>query len=84
MGEHWAGMIVRYVDGNENRFAFKRAEDEASVVARIEEAVNAGVLMIELEDRLLAIPWHRIKSLEVRPTPPKLPRFAVRNAHLVS
>lgn len=84
MGKHWAGLIVRYVDGNENRFAFSRAADEANVVARIEDAVNARILMIELDDRLLAIPWHRIKSLEVRPSPAKLPRFALRNAQIVS
>ena len=84
MGKHWAGLIIRYVDGNENRFAFARAADEANIVARIEQAVDAKVLMLELEDSLLVVPWHRIKSLEVRPAPPTLPRFAIRNVQVVS
>lgn len=79
----WAGMIIRYVDGNENRLAFQRAEDESQAVARVEEALKANMLILELEDRVRLIPFHQIRSIEIKPKAKVLPRYAVRDVHIV-
>ena len=84
MSDEWAGMIIRYVDGNENRIAFRRPEDASNVTARIEEILQSGVLILELEDRMMVVPFHHIKSLEVSPKPDKLPHYALRDVHIVS
>lgn len=79
----WAGMIIRYVDGNENRLAFQRTGGESQVVARVEEALKANMLILELEDRVRLIPFHQISSIEIKPKSKALPRFAVRDVHIV-
>lgn len=82
MAEHWAGMIIRHVDGKDTRIAFRKDEDAANVVARIEEVLSTGVLILELDDRLMVIPLHSIKCIEMKPKPPKIPRYALRDVHL--
>ena len=79
-----AALIIRYADGNVNKFIFTRPEDEVNALQRIEEALKSNWLVIELEDRAFLIPVHQIRNIEVRPKPPTLPKHAIRNARLVS
>ena len=79
-----ANLTINYVDGRRNRFAFLRQEDDPDAIARIQEAVASKVLILELEDRVMYIPFHSIKSVEVYPKPERLPRHAVRGVRLLS
>ena len=79
-----AGMIVRYVDGNVNKFTFTRKEDEVNAMKRIDEALTANWLVLELEDRALLIPVHSIRNIEVIPKPPSFPSYAIRNVRIVT
>ena len=62
---------------------YVRAEEVSNIATRIEKAIEANELLIELEDRLLVIPLNNIKYIEITPAPPKLPKFAIRNARLI-
>ena len=84
MSEHPnAGMIIRYLDGTESHFVFSRDDaDGAEAVTRLEEALKAGVLLVTLEDRLLAIPFGSIRNVEIVPPPKNLPRYALRDVRM--
>ena len=77
-------LTIRFVDGTESRFAFTREEDLRGSLARIEKALAANVVVLELEDRVVAIPFHNIKSIEVVPPPAILPDYAVTNVRSLS
>ena len=46
--------------------------------------LKTNTLAIETEDRLVLIPLHNVRSIEVTPPPADLPRYAVRNARVLS
>jgi hypothetical protein len=50
------------------------------IVDRIEEALNAKHLLIEVEGKLIVYPFHNIKAIEVFPAPEKLPRIVMKKA----
>jgi hypothetical protein len=58
-------------------------EEVSNIATLIEKAIEANELLIELENRLLVIPLNNIKYIEIIPAPPKLPKFAIRNARLI-
>lgn len=76
-------MVIRYVNGNEQRFEFERQEDALNVASQIKEVLSADQLMLELEDRLLVIPFQNVQYIEVAPSPDKLPSNAIRNVRLI-
>jgi hypothetical protein len=77
-----AAMIVRFVNGKELRLAFDREEDQIQAGQRIQEALAAQHLVVELSDRAMIIPVHNIEIIEVYPRPATWPRYAVRNARV--
>jgi hypothetical protein len=79
-----AALIIRYADGNVSKFIFTRPEDEINAIQRIDEALKSNWIVIELEDRAFLIPVNQVRNIEVRPKPPTLPKYAIRNARLVS
>jgi hypothetical protein len=72
-------LIIRYNDGNQDRFALMREEEDSSAVMRVEEALKSNHLFLELRDSVLIIPFQNIKSIEVTPKPKRFPRTAIRN-----
>ena len=77
-------MIVRLIDGSVHRIRFTPADDDdVQLAGRIEKAFQAQDLVLELSGRLLVIPQHSILSIELTPSPPKLPAVAIRNAQLI-
>ena len=77
-----AAMIVRFVNGKELRFTFDREEDQIQAAQRIQEALSAKHLVVDLSDRAMIIPVNNIESIQVSPPPTKWPRYAVRNARV--
>jgi hypothetical protein len=78
-----AKMIVRYVDGQSNKIVFSQTVGDLNALKRLEEAMQANCLLLEMEDRVLLIPIHQIKSIEVSPPPDKLPKYAIRGVSIV-
>ena len=86
MTEHSMGiLVIRFVDGTEERFEYARLpQDDASLVARIEEALDAKHLLVEVEGKLIVYPFHSIKAIEVSPAPAKLPRIVMKRARFTA
>jgi len=76
-------MIVRLTDGSNHRFQFSDEKgDEVTLASRIERALEAHDLVIELDGRLMIIPKSSILSMELSPTPVKVPAFTIRNGRV--
>jgi hypothetical protein len=74
-------LLIRFMDGAEERFEYARhPQDDVNLVARIEEALDARHLIIEVEGKLIVYPFHSIKAIEVSPVPEKLPRIVMKKA----
>jgi len=58
-------------------------EDELQIVKKLQDALEAKFLMIELENKLQAIPFSNVLSIEVSPPPVKLPANCIAGAKLV-
>ncbi|NTW59107.1 MAG: hypothetical protein HGB21_04825 [Nitrospirae bacterium] len=74
-------LKIHYTDGRSQRFEYERAgETMANVAQVIQEGLELGVLMLQLPDpdRLLAIPFTSIRSIEVVPPPPKLSSLVIK------
>jgi len=82
MAEVSTGFLkIRYNDGRTQRFEYERiGETMANVAKVIQEGLQLGVLMLQLPDpdRLLAIPFTSIHSIEVVPPPPKMPSLVIK------
>lgn len=78
-----ARLIVRYVDGQQNKILFSQPTDATNAMKRIEEAIKAQMLILEMEDRVLMIPFHQIKNLEVSPPPKTLPQYTLKGVRVM-
>ena len=85
MAERKTGILaIRFNDGTEERFEYARAQqDDVNLAARIEEALKANHLLVEMEGKLIVYPFHSIKAIEVFPVPEKLPRIVIKKARFV-
>jgi hypothetical protein len=76
-------LVIRFVDGTEEKFEYARhPQDDANLAARIQEVLNANHLLVEFEGKMVIYPFHGIKSIEVSPVPEKLPRIVIRKPDL--
>ena len=74
-------LVIRFMDGAEERFEYPRLpQDDVNLVARIEEALDAKHLLIEVEGKLIIYPFQSIKAIEISPSPEKLPRIVMKKA----
>ena len=76
-------LTIRFVNGSEQKFEFIRPEESASIAQRIQDALSANQLLLELEDSLLVVPFQNILTVEVSPPPPKVRGNVLRNVRLV-
>ncbi|HUJ11212.1 MAG TPA: hypothetical protein VL171_14420 [Verrucomicrobiae bacterium] len=78
-------MVVRLVDGSVKRFQIpaEKEGDELTLASRIERALQAQDLALELGVQLLVIPKHSILTVEVTPAPAKLPATAIRDGRII-
>jgi hypothetical protein len=76
-------LTIYFNDGNQIAFAFERQTDITLIVQLMKEALDKQLLVVELEDRVMAIPFSSVQRLEVRPRPEKLPPYAIRGARLL-
>jgi hypothetical protein len=84
MTEKTGTMVIRFVDGTEERLEYAGLpQDDVNMATRIEEALKAEHLLVEFEGKLVVYPFNCVKAIEVSPAPEKLPRGVLKNAHLV-
>lgn len=77
-------MTIYYTSGDKQVFEFPKQTDQKALIAgAIKELMDSKALMIELEDRTLVIPFSSIRSVEISPSPEKLPLTAIKGARLV-
>ena len=73
-------LIIRYTDGTEQIFTFpNQAADPFTLAERVQETLNARHLLLEVEGRLVVIPYENVKALEISPPPEKLPPNVIRS-----
>lgn len=77
-------LTIRYMNGNEQKFEYDRTEDELNLASKIQELLRGNQVLLELEDRLLIIPFQNIQSTEVSPSPAKLPSNVLRDICLIT
>ena len=77
-------MKVKFVNGDEEHYEFRRqVEDEIQLTKRLQEALEAKFLLIELENKVQIIPFNNVLSIEVSPPPVKFPPICIKGASLV-
>ena len=78
-------MIIHFNDGSNKLLEFPTpvADTDANLAARLKEAVDARVLILEVDGALVAIPVESIKYLQSSPALRKLPAYAIRGATFI-
>lgn len=78
-------MIIHFNDGSNKLVEFPTpvADTDANLAARLKEALDARVLILEVDGALVAIPVESIKYLQSSPAPKKLPAYAIRGASFI-
>ena len=77
-------MTVKFIDGSQENYEFPRQIiDESLLAQKIQDALDAKHLIIDLESKVQITPIHNILSIEITPPPMKLPPNAIKEARLV-
>ena len=77
-------MTVKFIDSSHENYEFPRQIiDESLLAQKIQEALDAKYLIIDLESKIQNTPIHNILSIEITPPPLKLPQNVFKEARLV-
>ena len=78
-------MTVKFVNGTEEHYTFSRQmteEDAHILVNKVQEALDAKNLIVDLGSKIQIMPMNNILQIEVSPAPVKLPKNAIPGASL--
>jgi len=76
-------LTIHFTDGSKLSVTFpKQSEDNYQVASRVQKAIDANQLAIEIGDEFFVIPMSNIKYLQVNPRPEILPDTVIRGAAL--
>ncbi|KZY69934.1 hypothetical protein A3742_27685 [Oleiphilus sp. HI0071] len=74
-------LVIRFVDGSMVSFDFaKQVLDPMQLVKNIDNALKQPYMSVEAEGALHLYPRENIKSIQVYPSPEKLPDYVIRGA----
>ena len=79
-------MTVKFVNGTEEHYTFSRQmteEDAHILVNKVQEALDAKHLIIDLGSKIQIMPMNNILQIEVTPVPVQLPENCIQGASLV-
>jgi hypothetical protein len=79
-------MTVKFVNGTEEHYTFSRQmteEDAHIMVNKVQEALDAKHLIIELGSKIQIMPMNNLLQIEVNPVPVQLPENCIQGASLV-
>ena len=88
MNKEWSMAIKRFltihfIDGSRLSVTFPQQSDDFSQIAsRVQKALDANQLAIEIDGELFVIPMNNVKYLQVNPSPEKLPDTVIRSGAL--
>ena len=75
---------ISFTDGKQMKIAWTKPEGSSlNAGAVIEKILSNENLAVELEGRLVLIPLHNVRTIEVRPAPDRLPQTVIRGAKIV-
>ena len=75
-------LIIHFTDGSKKTLEFPQqvADADATLTARLKEALEARHLVVEADGALIVIPFENIRYLQAYPAPKKLPSYAIKGA----
>jgi hypothetical protein len=65
-------LRIRFMNGNERVFAFSPLEgqvDATTLYTRLHKMLDSRRLLLQLEDRMVLIPFDNIETIEILPAP---------------
>jgi hypothetical protein len=77
-------MKIHYMDGKVQRFEFPVQAEPTKAGARLAEMMQMHEIALQLKDRLLLIPTHNVRLIEISPASSHLPPFVIRNAKMLN
>jgi hypothetical protein len=76
-------LTIHFIDGSKLSMTFpQQTGDFNQIASRVQKALDANQLAIEIEDELFVIPMNNVKYLQVNPAPEKLPDTVIRSGAL--
>jgi hypothetical protein len=76
-------LTIHFTDGSKLSINFpKQTDDIHQLASRIQKALDANQLAIEMDDEFFVIPMNNIKYLQINPVPAKLPDSVIRGGSL--
>lgn len=75
-----ATLTVTFTDGTVQEYGFTEADtDDTQVASRIKHILEANCLLLEVDNSLTILPMQNIRSIEISPSPARLPDITVKN-----
>ena len=76
-------LTIHFTDGSKLSVTFPKQTDENyQIASRVQKALDANQLAIEIGDEFFVIPMNNIKYLQVNPRPEILPDTVIRGGAL--
>ena len=76
-------LTIHFTDGSKLSVTFPKQSDENyQIASRVQKALDANQLAIEIGDEFFVIPMNNIKYLQVNPRPDILPDSVIRGGAL--
>ncbi len=77
-------LIIHFNNGTKLEFSFPTQirNSNAAVLEGMKKVLDSDKLAIEVEGRLIVIPWISIQHVDVSPVPPAVPFGVIKNAVL--
>ena len=76
-------LTIHFTDGSKLSVTFPKQSDENyQIASRVQKALDANQLAIEIGDEFFVIPMNNIKYLQVNPRPEILPDSVIRGGAL--
>jgi hypothetical protein len=76
-------LTIHFTDGSKLSVTFpKQADENYQLASRVQKALDANQLAIEIGDEFFVIPMNNIKYLQVNPRPDILPDTVIRGGEL--
>jgi len=77
-------LTIHFTDGSKLSVTFPKQTDMLyKIVSRVEKALDADKLAIEIGGELFVIPMNNIKYMQVSPCPEKMPETVIRGGSLI-
>jgi hypothetical protein len=76
-------LTIHFIDGSNLSVTFpQQSDDFHQIASRVQKALDANQLAIEIDGELFVLPMSNIKYLQVNPAPKVLPDTVIRNGAL--